>query len=140
LSAHAQTGGIFLFQGRSCSSWAARRNNVASSRWREIGKCELLTLEKARDTARAWQDLIKQGIDPAVVADRVRKERERSQANTFEMVAENWFVDTIILKSGRPCGCGQPATAIGGIQYVCRKHQMAVWLSYWEPVPVWSKS
>src|ERR1700736_1087898 len=28
---HAQIGGILCFQGRSCSSWAARRNTVASS-------------------------------------------------------------------------------------------------------------
>ena len=59
------------------------------------------TLEKARETARDWSGLIKQGIDPAQVAAKAKEEKARARANTFDAIAESYFTDKLAtLRSG----------------------------------------
>jgi integrase len=58
---------------------------------REIGKYGVLDLDDAREKARGWIKLIKQGIDPAVVEEREREQKIEKIAATFGSVAEHWF-------------------------------------------------
>ncbi len=59
------------------------------------------TLEKARDTAREWSGLIKQGVDPAQIAEKAEQEAARSRANNFGAIAEIYFADKLAtLRSG----------------------------------------
>jgi integrase len=55
---------------------------------REINKA---TLEKARDTARDWLALIKQGVDPAQVEEKEKEEQARVRTNTFGAIANDYF-------------------------------------------------
>jgi Arm DNA-binding domain len=58
---------------------------------REIGQCEIVALEDARNVARAWQKLIKTGIDPAQAAEQVAIEKQQAAKHSFESVANDWF-------------------------------------------------
>jgi|SRR5215472_13802576 len=58
---------------------------------RVLGDTDEMTLAEARDAARAWRALIRQGIDPKVQAARERAELQRQQANTFAAVAEEFL-------------------------------------------------
>jgi integrase len=80
----------YIFQARfPGSAFQARR---------EINE---LTLEKARATAREWSGLIKQGIDPAQIAEKAKEEKARSRANNFGAIAESYFTDKLAtLRSG----------------------------------------
>ena len=53
------------------------------------------TINAAREKARRWQELIRQGRDPAMVEARERQETVRQQANTFARVAEDWFAQKL---------------------------------------------
>jgi integrase len=55
---------------------------------RSLGNYGELTLETAREKARAWLTLIRRGVDPRIEDGRQRAARQLGQANTFEMVAE----------------------------------------------------
>ncbi|MFZ2159337.1 MAG: integrase family protein [Bradyrhizobium sp.] len=55
---------------------------------REINKA---TLEQARDTAREWSALIKQGVDPAQVEEEAKEEQARVRANTFGSIMNDYF-------------------------------------------------
>jgi integrase len=59
---------------------------------REIGKCSVITLDDARETARQWLKSVKQGIDPAIALQEEREENIKKKENTFASVAEDWFV------------------------------------------------
>jgi integrase len=48
------------------------------------------TLEKARDTARDWLALVRQGIDPAQVEAKVEEEKAVLRANTFAAIANDY--------------------------------------------------
>ncbi|MGB8612322.1 MAG: integrase arm-type DNA-binding domain-containing protein [Pseudolabrys sp.] len=52
---------------------------------RELGVYDALSLDKARQRARDWLELIRKGIDPA------RQAELRQQANTFAAVAEDYL-------------------------------------------------
>jgi len=65
------------------SKWSTRR---------ALGVFPDLTLEKAREKARTWRQLIRDGIDPAVAEEEARQAALRRQANTFALVAEE-FID-----------------------------------------------
>jgi integrase len=67
----------------------ARFPGSANPARREINKP---TLEEARKTARAWSDLIKQGIDPAQVEQKAKEERAQVRANTFGAIADHYFI------------------------------------------------
>lgn len=58
---------------------------------RALGRYGVMTLEEARDKARAWHKLIERGIDPADEERRQHVEQERKQENTFQAVAEAFF-------------------------------------------------
>jgi integrase len=64
------------------SKWSTRR---------ALGVFPDLTLEKAREKARAWRQLIRAGIDPAVAEEEARQAALRRQANTFAIVAEEFI-------------------------------------------------
>lgn len=53
------------------------------------------TLKPARDKARAWLELITQGIDPAHEAKRQRREQERRQRFTFAAVANDYLKQVV---------------------------------------------
>jgi hypothetical protein len=59
---------------------------------REIGKCDVLDLDEARDKAREWLKQIKRGIDPAITEERAREQNLEKSNNTFGSVAEHWFI------------------------------------------------
>jgi integrase len=56
-----------------------------------LGTFPDLTLEKAREKARAWRQLIRDGIDPALAEEDARQAALRRQANTFAIVAEEFI-------------------------------------------------
>jgi integrase len=76
----------------------ARFPGSANPARREINEA---TLEKARDKAREWSGLIKQGVDPAQIAEKAEEEKARSRANNFGAIAEAYFTDKLAtLRSG----------------------------------------
>jgi integrase len=58
---------------------------------REIGNCVDMNLTDAREKARKWRSLVKQGIDPAVQEERERRERIKELRTTFGAVAEDFI-------------------------------------------------
>jgi integrase len=58
---------------------------------REIGRVGVLTLEEAREKARAWKVLIKRDIDPSIVERREREEKAKLRANTFASICEDYI-------------------------------------------------
>ena len=55
---------------------------------RAIGEYPTLTLEKAREKARAWRQLIEDDIDPKTEEERRARRARRAEADTFEAVVE----------------------------------------------------
>jgi integrase len=66
----------------------ARFPGSANPARREINKD---TLETARDVARAWSALVKQGIDPVQIEEKAKEEQARVSANTFGAIADDYF-------------------------------------------------
>ncbi|MCK1400034.1 integrase arm-type DNA-binding domain-containing protein [Bradyrhizobium sp. 4] len=62
---------------------------------REIGKCADMTLTEARDRARLWRDLVRQGIDPVEEAQRARTAALQRRQTTFGAVAEVFIRDKL---------------------------------------------
>jgi integrase len=58
---------------------------------RALGEYPSLTLEKAREKARHWRDLVRQGIDPRSEEERLRRLERRKQQTTFAAVAEDYL-------------------------------------------------
>jgi integrase len=58
---------------------------------RAIGEYPAVRLEKAREKARSWRDLIRQGIDPKTEEERLRRLELRKQQTTFAAVAEDFL-------------------------------------------------
>lgn len=58
---------------------------------RALGNYGEITLEEAREKARGWLALIRKGIEPKVEEARQRAAAQRSQANTFAAVAEEFL-------------------------------------------------
>jgi integrase len=58
---------------------------------REIGKCDDITLSDAREKARRWRELVRQGIDPAEQAARDRAAELQKRQTTFGAVAEDFI-------------------------------------------------
>jgi len=58
---------------------------------RALGEYPAISLEKARTRARAWRDLIDQGIDPKAHEASQRREEIRKQQTTFGAVAEDFI-------------------------------------------------
>jgi integrase len=62
---------------------------------RELGRYGEMTLEEARDLARAWRKLIKEGKDPRAEQERVVHERRRKNESTFAKVAEAFITEKL---------------------------------------------
>jgi len=58
---------------------------------RAIGEYPAISLQKARDRAREWRDLIRKGIDPKAEEERLRRIALRKQQTTFAAVAEDFI-------------------------------------------------
>ena len=58
---------------------------------RALGAYGAITLDRAREKARTWLDLVTRGVDPQVEAAREKAVNLRTQANTFGMVAESFL-------------------------------------------------
>ena len=55
-----------------------------------------LSLDKARQKAREWIDLIGKGIDPAIAREEQQRAALRKQANTFASVVEKYLETKVI--------------------------------------------
>jgi integrase len=62
---------------------------------REIGRYPVTSLANAREKARLWRSMVKQGIDPAVMEERARAETRSRHENNFAAVAEEWFKEKL---------------------------------------------
>jgi len=62
---------------------------------RALGEYGVLTLEKARQKARDWIELIGRGIDPAEQEERLRLAEQQKRKNTFAAVAEDFIVERL---------------------------------------------
>ena len=58
---------------------------------RAIGEYPSLSLEKARERARRWRDLVGQGIDPKAEEERLKRIELRKHQTTFAAVAEDYL-------------------------------------------------
>jgi integrase len=58
---------------------------------RTLGRYGELTLDQARNKAREWLALIRKGVDPKVHEARERAAAQRSQANSFRVVADDFL-------------------------------------------------
>ena len=54
-----------------------------------------MSLEKARDKANEWLDLIEAGTDPADHELAQQVEQERKRANSFRNVCEDFFAEKL---------------------------------------------
>jgi integrase len=68
----------------------AMNSNMNPTR-RALGQHGELTLEEAREKARDWLRLIRQGKDPRIEEAKARAAAQRSQSNTFAHVAEEFL-------------------------------------------------
>jgi integrase len=76
--------------GRKTFVLTARFGGSKHPARRTIGVYGDITLEQARETARHWRALIRQGKDPAGEAKREREAKIRERAITFGAVFEDW--------------------------------------------------
>ena len=58
---------------------------------RALGEYPALSLQKARERARDWRELIQKGLDPKAEEDRLRRTELRKQQTTFASVAEDYI-------------------------------------------------
>jgi integrase len=62
---------------------------------RALGSYGAITLDTARDKARNWLELIRQGIDPAEQEARQRAEEQRKRLNTFAAMVEDFIASKL---------------------------------------------
>jgi integrase len=62
---------------------------------RALGEYGALTLEKARQRAREWLEMLRTGKDPAIEEERKRRAEERRLENSFAAVAEDFIRDRL---------------------------------------------
>ena len=63
---------------------------------RAIGEYDAVSLDKARQKAREWLELIRKGIDPAIAEEEQKRAALRKQANTFASVVEKYLETKVI--------------------------------------------
>jgi hypothetical protein len=78
-------------KGNKTFIFRTRYPGSSSPARREIGNCVDMNLTDAREKARKWRSLVKQGIDPAVQEERERRERIKELRTTFGAVAEDFI-------------------------------------------------
>ena len=71
--------------------YIARYPGSSNPTRRALGEYGALSLEKARDKARQWHDLISKGIDPREAEADQRASAQERRANTFGAVAEDFI-------------------------------------------------
>jgi integrase len=69
----------------------ARFPGSANQARREIAKVDAVTLEAARDKARGWAALIKQGLDPVQVEGKAKEQQAQLRSNTFGGIMADYF-------------------------------------------------
>jgi integrase len=62
---------------------------------RELGSCDALTLEEAREKARSWKKLIARGVDPAEAEREVARQAAQKRKNTVEAVFVDFVADKL---------------------------------------------
>ncbi len=67
---------------------------------REIGKYGAITLNDARQTARAWHELIQRGVDPQLHIIETKAREQVRQENTFGSVFEDYVKRALYEKDG----------------------------------------
>jgi len=91
---------------------------------REIGKVGDISLSDAREKARRWKDLVRQGVDPAYQEELERQKTIRAKALTFDAVVDDFIrlklpserkgkdVEREIRRDLLPAWKGKPITAV----------------------------
>lgn len=77
--------------GHKTFVFGARYPNDDDFRRRELGQAGKMTLEDAREKARAWAKLIAAGIDPRDEEERAERAKQIAAGNTFAAVAEDFI-------------------------------------------------
>jgi integrase len=62
---------------------------------RQLGSCDVLSLEEAREKARHWLKLIARGVDPADQEREALLAAARKRENSFAAVAEDFFKEKL---------------------------------------------
>jgi len=75
-------------KGNKTFLYGSRFPNSKNFIRRELGRVGELTLAEARNKARDWAKLLKDGVDPRDVERRRKQEAERTSGNTFANLAE----------------------------------------------------
>ena len=58
---------------------------------RHLGEYPSMSLAEARERAKEWRNLLKQGKDPSVEEEKRRQEEQRRHADTFAVVTDAYF-------------------------------------------------
>jgi integrase len=77
--------------GRRTFVLTARYPGSKNPTRRALGVYDAMSLEEAREKARAWHKLIAKGIDPETAEEAARQAALRKQENTFLAVCEEFF-------------------------------------------------
>ena len=80
-----------LDTGRHTFVLMARYPGINNPTRRALGVYDKMSLEEAREKARAWLNLIGKGIDPESAEEAVRQAALRKQENTFSAMCEEFF-------------------------------------------------
>jgi integrase len=62
---------------------------------RSLGAYGALTLQKAREKARTWLQMIERGVDPTAEEERQRETEQHRQQNSFAAVAEDFIAEKL---------------------------------------------
>jgi hypothetical protein len=81
--------------GHSSFVLIARYPGSSNPTRRAIGEYGALSLEQARERARAWLEMIRKGVDPALEEERRRQSELRRQENSFAAVAEAFIAEKL---------------------------------------------
>jgi integrase len=92
---HADGGGLYLQAGENSASWLLRWERDGHERWHGLGSLRDVSLDEARDLARAARKLIKAGGDPIEQkrADHAAQAAARARTKTFGECASIFFED-----------------------------------------------
>jgi integrase len=91
--------------GRRTFTLTARFPGSNNPTRRSIGVYDLISLEKARTTAREWIELMGKGTDPAIQAERQRQTELQKRKNTFAAVVADFTRDKLAgERHGYECG------------------------------------
>ena len=77
--------------GRRTFILAARYPGSSNPTRRALGVYDKISLEDAREKARAWHKLVAKGIDPESAEEVARQAALRTQGNTFQSVCEEFL-------------------------------------------------